>query len=633
MKDERRVLEDLEFLGSARLILLPLLNKYPFVGGFVFYFYEQIVFCFDSHHDLLDLKENQSKLFRQLIHQKVNQILHNQSYRIHRRFIEEAFFHKAISAGPLLVCHVHLVEALNLDSAAWPSNFTYFCLIKLGETIHQSKSFRNAVSSKFNETFTFPVHDLYEVIKIKLYAKKHENESSICIGKLKLKLPSKQNSSDLEIDMDSFLRLNSTFTGKSIWLPFKTKNQTNRLPFVHLKISLMHLTADCTRLIERTLEQFTRNQPHLPVIVLNALLNNIQLDYLTNKYLVPNKFAKDQIFCILATLNGVHQHGRSFFVKNGVNPVGSRIRDARFCFVDNLFQAAANELSFAILPVAVNGKKETLPGQVIIKLNDLISNRKTNLTKNITFQLHKLSKANPVIIIGTAELYLSIQTVLVHHSVLENLLVQTKQDKANEYLKPQNINSISYLSSSHSQQKHSSLELELNAFGQDSGDQTRPEEKVKKTHSSKQLIDSKENGKKDDCEILLAFHYPSNQLLLVDVIRVINVPVFSRDTLPNPALLIEMWKDKSRVAYSLTETKLQTRDPFFGIQVQFEISANKLSNLFLRILILENAKQSCISKDKQQFLAESFIKIPENILEVGNSSEPKWFRFGKIGIY
>lgn len=630
------MVDDLEFVGSARLTLAPLLNKYPFIGGFVFYFSSNLIFCFDSYRNLLNLHEDQSKLLKELIHQKVNQILHNQNYKIHRRFIEEIAYHKATAGGPILLCYVHLIEMLNLDSTAWPGNFTYFCLIKVGETIYQTRPVRNAVSPKFNETFTFPIHDLYEVVRIKLYARKHENESSICIGKLKIKLPSRQTASDLESNMDSFFTLNSTFTGKSIWLPFRVKNQANRLPFVNLKIALMHLSSDCSRLVDRTLEQFTRNQPHLPVIVVNALLNNIQLDYLPSKYLVPaNKFSKDQIICILAAFNGIYQHGRNFFVRNGATSTGSKIRDAKFCFVDNLFQTAANELSFEILPVAVNGQKETLPGKVIIKLNDLISSRRSSLTKNITFQLHKLSKANPVVIIGTAELYLSVQSILVHQSVLENLLPQTKQDKANEYLQPQNINSISYLSS-HSQ-KRSNGQNEFPEFpeahdpGDDPGDQTKRAEK--ETSSSKQLSDQREDDKKDDCEILLAFHYPSDQLLLLDVIRLINVPVFSRDSLPNPTLLIEMWKDKSRVAYSLTETKHQTRDPFYGIQVQFEIGANKLSNLFLRVLVLENAKQTFISKDKQHFLAESFIKIPENILEIGNSSEPKWFKFSKIGIY
>lgn len=620
------MVEDLEFLGSARLIFLPLLNKYPFIGGFVFYFYEQLIFCVDSYHNFLDLKDGQAKLVKQLIHQKVNQIFHNQNYKIHRRFIEETSYHKATAGGPILLCYVHLIEILHLDSMVWPSNCTYFCLVKVGNTIHQTRPVRNAVSPKFNETFIFPVHDLYELIRIKLYSRKHENEISVCVGKMKIKLPFKQG--DLQSNTDAFFSLNSTFTGKSIWLPLKVKSQTNRLPFINLKVALMHLTSDCTRLVDHTLEQFTRSQSHLPVIVLNVLLNNIQLDYLTNKYLLLNN--KDQVFCILATFNGVHQHGQNFFVRNGANSIGSKIRDAKFCFVDNLFKTAENELSFEILPVAVNGQKETLPGRVAIKLNDLISSRKTSLTKNITFQLLG-GRANPVVIIGTAELNLNIQTVLLHQSVLENLLLQVKQDKANEYLKPQNVNSISYLSS-HSQ-KRSNLETEFQEFTHDPGDQTKKTEKLKKEISSSKLSESKEDDKKDECEILLAFHHPSNQLLLVDIIRLINVPVFSRDSLPNPALLIEMWKDKSRVAYSLTETKYQTRDPFYGVQVQFEISANKLSNLFLRVLILENSKQTFISKDKQHFLAESFIKIPENILEIGSSSEPKWFKFGKIGIY
>lgn len=637
VKDEKKVIEDLEFLGSARIRFLPLLNKSPFIGGFIFYFYDKLIPCFNLNCNLLDLKTNQSKQLKQLIYQKVNQILFSQIYKIRGRFMDETAYQKITFHGPILLCYINIIELLNLDDFLISSNFTYFCLVKVGETIHQTKPIKNTVSPKFNEILIFPVYDLYEVIKIKLYAKKHENENSICIGKIKIDLPKKEDTDELlDVYLKKIFKQSSVFAGKSFWFPFKLKNQVNRLPFIRLRIALMQLTTECCKLVDPLIDRrFTdsldkssnKNEPNLPVFVLKVFLTNIQLDYLANKYLSPNKMNKDQTFRIVAIFNGIYQHGQYFFVKS--SSIGSKIRDAKFFFIQNSFQTT-NELAFEIELFNLNRLKETLPGRVTIKLNDLVSNKKSTLNKNITFQLQKLNKANSLVL-GTAELYLSIQTVLIQQNVLDNLL-QSKRDKAitNEYLRPQNYNSISYFSSYSEKLKRMSLDKDINEFIPDLQFKTRKNKKIKKEFSKK-IEDHKEDTKKDECEILLAFHYPFEQLLLVDVIRLINVPVFSRNSLPNPTLLIEMWKDKSRVAYSLTETKYETRDPFYSIQVQFEISTNKLTNLFLRILILEDTKKKLLSKEKPQFLAESFIKIPE--LEIGNSSEPKWFKFNRIGIW
>ena len=634
VKDEKKIIEDLEFLGSARLVLLPLLAKYPFVGGFIFQFYERIIFCTNANHNLLDLKDAQLNLLKDFIEQKVNQILFNQTYKIHGNFVEESVYQKAIFHAPVLLCYLNLVEILNLDNSNLSNNYTYFCLCKLGDTIHHTKSIRNTVSPKFNETFVFPVHDLHQAIVIKLFAKKYESEHSICIGKLSIRLPAREaNVNDVDAYLKNVFNLNPTFTGQSFWLPFKVKHQPNRQAFVNLKIALMSLTSDSTKFVDRTLIQFTKNQQlPLPVIVINVALTNINLDY-TNKH-TQNKLNKNQLLRILANFNGNYQTGHHFYIKNNSSSIGRSIRDARFRFIVNssIIHSTTNDLNFEIELLNLNGQREIVPGRVNVKLNDFVLSRKNNLMKNLTFQTPRLNKLNPTTF-GTAELYLTIQTVLIDHSVLENLLIAPKPDELAEYLRPQNINLISYYSSYSEKLKQLNLDKELNEFVPDLQFKTK-RAKLKKEPSKQSklnLIIPDQPSKEDDCEILLVFHYPSNQLLLVDVIRLINVPVFSRNSLPNPALLIEMWKDKSRVAYSLTETKYKTRDPFYSIQVQFEINANKLSNLFLRILILEHAKKTFISKDKSQFLAESFIKIPE--LEIGNSSEPKWFKFNRIGIY
>ena len=639
IKDEKKVIEDLEFIGTGRLILLPLLNKYPFIGGFIFYLNEQLIFCFNSNHCLLsNLNYIESTRLKEFIYEKINQILLNQIYKIHGHLIDENVYHdKTIFHGPILLCYINLIEILNLDDSSLPSNFTYFCLIKIGDNIYQTKSIKNTVSPKFNEIFLFPVRDLYEMLRIKLFARKYENEKSICIGKFKINLPAKEaNVNDVDTYLEVAFKQNPLFTGKSFWLPLKVKSQANRIPFIHMKIALMHLTTDCTRLIDHNLDKIIKNQAHLPIVVLNVILTNLQLDYKANKSLPhTNKLTKDQLFRISANFNGNYQIGQHFFLKSN-SLIGSKIRDVKFCFIENTFQTT-NELSFEIELFNLNGKKDTLPGKVTIKLNDFIANKKYNLMKNITFQLHKLNKANPIII-GTAELYLTIQTVLIHHLVLNNLAQQpAKQDDKTDYLKPQNINSISYYSTyTEKLKKQFSWDDKINEFVLDLHFKTKKDKTLEKELLKQSKLnltaDEKEDTDEKDCEILLAFHYSSNLLLLVDVVRLINCPIISPNHLPNPTLLIEIWRDKSRVAYSLTETKYQTRDPFYSIQIQFEINANKLSNLFLRILILENAKKTFFNiRDKSEFLAETFIKIPE--LEIGNSSEPKWFKFTKIGLY
>lgn len=532
--------------------------------------------------------------------------------------------------GPILLCHINLIRITNLDSLQ--TNSSFFCIIKLNESFYQTKIIKNtASSSKFNESFTLPVHDLYDQIEIRLFCRK-ENHQLVLIGKLKIDLPDRNDTKDIESYLKMIYKSDQIFKGTQFWLPFKSKQQPNKLLFIQLEISLINLTTDFARLHCRTFTQSNKRLTNLPVMLINAALRNVHLDHL-NKNCKLTKSNKNFIFRVYANFNSNHELGQHCFVKNQ-SSFGQKIKEAKFCFMENSFQTSANELNFELELYDLNGEKELLPTKATIKLNDLILAKKNSMIKNITFHApHKLVRSNQIDIV-TAELFLTIQ--VVHNLSLDNFLFNSRFDEKLENLKPKSLNRIScqldnyqfpYLDNP----KQIKPEKELDELHPEINLKSKKDKKLNKKGQPILNLKDENIHKKDDCEILLAFHYYSNQLLLVDVIRLINVPLFSDDTLPNVVLRIELWKDKSRVACSLFEAKHQTRDPFFSVQIQFEINSNKLSNLFLRILILENLKKTLFLKGKSQLLAEAIIKIPD--LEVGKSSEEKWFSFNRIGIF
>lgn len=95
VKDEKIMIEDLELLGYARLSLLPLLDKHPFIGGFQISFNEKLIFLSDLN------KINKTSLVGDYIDQKINQILANPSYKISVCFLDDKQFNKAIYQGNL----------------------------------------------------------------------------------------------------------------------------------------------------------------------------------------------------------------------------------------------------------------------------------------------------------------------------------------------------------------------------------------------------------------------------------------------------------------------------------------------------------------------------------------------------
>jgi hypothetical protein len=158
--------------------------------------------------------------------------------------------------------------------------------------------------------------------------------------------------------------------------------------------------------------------------------------------------------------------------------------------------------------------------------------------------------------------------------------------------------------------------------------------KAKRWESNGKSNESKAKKRTDtSCAILIAFSQPHRHHLVVDLIRLIDVPLFDSNQLPSVRVRVNLWCGIERLGQGCSKRLPPSRDPFVGDRFEFELPARMSGRLLIKLQLEQIPSWFTlvtILSPADNVLAEAFINVPP--LEPGGVAPADWFNLVKVGM-
>ena len=489
---------------------------------------------------------------------------------------------------PIAVCVLNIIEVKNIFEIKRETNI--YCVADIGTSIEKFNPVKTTGSPLLNHTFIATIIDFYEQCEIAIYQHRSTNLSML-LGYVRFQL----NKYILK-DEKSQRYIN----GRDIWLPLTKSNQA----MVHFRITIFKLSMN-ENILQQTfnnINMFSVDRNKLPIAVISVFIKefNHTKNERKNKRTKDNRslFAKMTLETISKqTVSVNYEKNKSIYKWNeGFN-----------FFLHTSPYDGNKEFIIAIIEINnddSNNYKENLICQQKILLNDIINKMKINRSFNFSDYID-FKKGQTFI--GKLELMFILTFVKIERNQLA-ILTKPIEYNSSEYNREDDIDSTCKLCLN-------CKKLMSNLIFNDG----------EKLEISK--VDKDEKIETNNCKIKIKFFLRTRYLLCIDVIKVINIPIFHKKYSPFIQVIVELWRMNVKLSSCKANSKQNTTNPLFGRRFKFDISCGNINRYLLRILLIN--KTGFIIK-KLLPIAEAFVGIP--LLDIDAAHISQWITLQPIGI-
>ncbi|RWS02892.1 hypothetical protein B4U79_16572 [Dinothrombium tinctorium] len=595
------ILRDVCFREESRIVLRPLQAYSPFVGGFAFWFCEKPVVDYDFPPEFKQLfkDDNDFNDFLEFLIKKVSHqfVTPNKIYIQFGDFASIEVSQKVKFPIPLAIAFLQVIEAENLLRVS--HIFNPFCVLRIGSNFKQRFFSRSKHHSPlFDVSCWAIIHDFYEECEIEMF--------NSTLGENKFLGSVKFSIKDRAFSVHE--RSGTDINGMDIWLPLEKTTQG----MIHFRFTVFILSSN-EKAISQAFTQmkgFELDKYNFPIAVVSVFMKSFERtlrierlkrskDYSHHKMQVryenpalqslkKSPYLMGETTPVLGT-NGVYtwEEGFHFFTDN---PFEDR-KDLVFTLFE-LTKEAESEKAF----------RPTASGK--ISFSTILDFCEKNRTPLVYTNFVHLTRGDGTEI-GKLHAVIAVRIVKVDRSVLEKMCIAPE------------IRAIDVESKTITACERCADYVKNIAFehGEDI-------DIVKQD-----VMEAGEYKESNACRVRLQFRLADRHIILIDVIRVINIPIFNYNEKPESQVVIELWRGNVKVTQKSTAFKPRNRDPVFGRRFKFLISDGNLQRHLIRVLI---ATRTGFFRKRIALVAETFCGFPR--LEVDGGSVLEWFELSFIGI-
>ncbi|RWS12504.1 extended synaptotagmin-1-like isoform X1 [Dinothrombium tinctorium] len=601
-KDTQVHLKDVHFRAMCRANLRPLIENYPFFGGFAFQLLDipmidssvELKRNFDPNISPDDIEHLYDFIFKkcftpivtpnQICIQLVNEISISRRIRF---------------SDPLILCGLQIIAFENLKPDEENGVCNPFCLIKIGKNSFTTEVKQRDAFPTFDDLRFATIDDIYETCTIQVFNRIATSEKAeskdIFIGQIKFTF----NETTFALKASRQLSMN----GIDVWVPLEKAKQGKAC----FRCAAFMLSDDYKDIYNtvNSIQSLDEKWKKMPISVYSLFIEHFEI----------NSSSREQ------TLKSTSKNslklefkfgGKKFHTKETLATGNRYIFNEGFRLLNNELNGDVS-ITFEAIEVR-EGHGNRKIGKSFLRLKDVIGDElNLKYESEITFKRISNRKTHGKVFefgdFAKAAIYISLKVVKTDSTTLTNISESFSKGELEAY-KFERSTVIPDLI------KPSVKEKEAPAI--------KPES-VPKEMEKVEKVELKTELKAEECAVKMQISFISKQILSVYVICARNIPVFDISENPNPAVIVELWKNNVKIAQKATKFCKGTRDPYYGKKLLFRIQENGTAKYILRILI---ASKVGFLRTRVVLLAELFKQL--TTVDVG-AVEKDWFKMNVIG--
>ncbi|XP_054157813.1 uncharacterized protein LOC128956157 [Oppia nitens] len=388
--------KDVFFRGNAVIVLRPLLEVPPFIGGISVCLQDIPIIEYDGLN-LANIADN--KLFKRVLLNIISSYLVSPN-KIFVPLIDNVNIKRELKyPQPIGLCFVEIIEAEDLPQMdahrclVFSGGTDSYCKLKIGNYAFSTQIVYNCMNPYFGENFSSPVHDFNDYLVIEVYDKDAVSSDDF-MGCIRIKL--------------SEVGRNRNLNGKDKWLPIGQSPSGS----LHFRVAIFELSNN-KRNIQKMTIAAKESSVSIPIGILSVFVHYVR-----------NISTTDEEFDLKPVVK-LKFSDQNYMTKTSKSP-----KKGLFYFeecVDFLCYDFAKEY-LTVSVICQEMKTLTFVkvfGECSVALKDIVLKTK-NMSFNKEFPIKRILKLKDVTEVkdtGIIKIYVCLKVCKYRHKVIENLKI------------------------------------------------------------------------------------------------------------------------------------------------------------------------------------------------------------------
>ena len=512
--------KDVYFRGTAVVVLRPLMEAPPFVGGLSVCLSDVPLIDYNGLN-LANIADN--KMFKKFLSNILRDYLVTPN-KIYISLLNNANIKRELKYPvPIGLCFVDIIEAEGLPAMdsnrclIFEGTSDSFCKVKVGDIQFTTKTVYSTLNPFYNQDFSAPIHDFNDILRIEVFDSDSISSDDF-MGSLQFQI--------------SDIGRNPYLNGRDKWLPIG-RSITGSL---HFRIAVFELSSNAKNIpkIELSLKQ---SSVKFPVGMLSVYI-----------YYVSHISTEDEEFDFKPMV-------RLKFSEQTFETNVSKSLQKGFYYFEESSHFLVNHIENEILEVCVFSHETSSTsfskvfGQCNIAVKDIIGS-KTDMTLNQVFPLKKILQLKDVTEVnnsGLIRMFLSLRVCKFRRKLMENLKIASNI-QANIEQTTENHNSITKIY----REPMDSLKNPIRSV-KIIGNNISPFAPLDKTIVAEDKTKIPKHLVSEGCWLKIRIKWPDRTSLHLEVLKLIHIPVPIIDQSFKYAVCVKL-SLRQRVAHSLSQT-------------------------------------------------------------------------------